>query len=216
MSTACGLCGGVAGNCLHPHHDINAVFPAVQRHQPPLQEYQFFGHAHAMRTSSTWLPAPLPADNHNPYTCPPTFHYPPHAHQQEAAAGLITFQAVDAGGGRHMAPRARPPTIMPFSGGTLTYTASNEAIMAINGEMMVVETHHTMMHEREAKVMRYREKRKRRCYDNQIRYESRKAYAQLRPRVNGRFAKVHEEASVPSSPPPSSYDPSKLDLEWFR
>uniref|UniRef100_A0ACD5TSY0 Uncharacterized protein n=1 Tax=Avena sativa TaxID=4498 RepID=A0ACD5TSY0_AVESA len=212
MSMACGLCGGVAGNCLHHHHNIN-MFPAVQHHEPPLLEYQFFGHAHGMGT--TWLPAPPPADNHSHNTCPPTFQYPPHAHQ-EAAAELITFQAVDAGGGRYMAPRARPPTIMPFCGGTLTDTVSSEAIMAINGEMMVVAAHHTMMHEREAKVMRYREKRKRRCYDKQVRYESRRAYAQLRPRVNGRFAKVHEETSVPSSPPPSAYDPSKLDLEWFR
>ena len=104
---------------------------------------------------------------------------------------------------------------MPYYGGTLNDTASSQAIVAIDGEMMMVAAHHQTRQERHAKVMRYREKRKRRCYDNQIRYESRKAYAQLRPRVKGRFAKVHEETTVPSTPQ-SAYDPSKLDLEWFR
>ena len=103
---------------------------------------------------------------------------------------------------------------MPLCGCTLTDTVMNEAIMTINGDM-VKPAHHETMHEREVKLMRYKEKRKRRRYENQIRYESRKAYAQLRPRVKGRFAKVHEETTVPSTPQ-SAYDPSKLDLEWFR
>ncbi|KAJ3679523.1 hypothetical protein LUZ60_017534 [Juncus effusus] len=42
---------------------------------------------------------------------------------------------------------------------------------------------------REAKLMRYREKRKSRQFKKTIRYASRKAYAETRPRVNGRFAK---------------------------
>ena len=87
--------------------------------------------------------------------------------------------------------------------------------MTIDTEMMVGAAHNLTMQEREAKVMRYREKRKRRRYDKQILYESRKAYAELRPRVNGRFVKV-PEADVSPSPPASPYDPSKLNLEWFR
>ncbi|CAN8252238.1 unnamed protein product [Cochlearia groenlandica] len=43
--------------------------------------------------------------------------------------------------------------------------------------------------EREARVMRYREKRKNRKFEKTIRYASRKAYAELRPRIKGRFAK---------------------------
>ncbi|KAG1326661.1 zinc finger protein CONSTANS-LIKE 2 [Cocos nucifera] len=43
--------------------------------------------------------------------------------------------------------------------------------------------------EREAKVLRYREKRKTRKFEKTIRYASRKAYAETRPRVKGRFAK---------------------------
>ncbi|GLU13302.1 hypothetical protein SLE2022_299420 [Rubroshorea leprosula] len=42
---------------------------------------------------------------------------------------------------------------------------------------------------REEKVLRYREKRKARKFEKKIRYASRKAYAETRPRVKGRFAR---------------------------
>ncbi|XP_010417237.1 PREDICTED: zinc finger protein CONSTANS-LIKE 3-like [Camelina sativa] len=43
--------------------------------------------------------------------------------------------------------------------------------------------------EREARVLRYREKRRNRKFEKTIRYASRKAYAEMRPRIKGRFAK---------------------------
>ncbi|XAR51592.1 hypothetical protein NMG60_11006263 [Bertholletia excelsa] len=43
--------------------------------------------------------------------------------------------------------------------------------------------------DREAKVLRYREKKKTRKFEKTIRYASRKAYAETRPRIKGRFAK---------------------------
>ncbi|KAF5726292.1 CONSTANS-like 4 [Tripterygium wilfordii] len=43
--------------------------------------------------------------------------------------------------------------------------------------------------DREARVMRYREKRKNRKFEKTIRYASRKAYAETRPRIKGRFVK---------------------------
>ncbi|KAL6863819.1 hypothetical protein ACP4OV_016722 [Aristida adscensionis] len=46
-----------------------------------------------------------------------------------------------------------------------------------------------MAMDREARVHRYREKRKTRRFEKTIRYASRKAYAETRPRVKGRFAK---------------------------
>ncbi|KAF5742875.1 hypothetical protein HS088_TW09G00936 [Tripterygium wilfordii] len=60
--------------------------------------------------------------------------------------------------------------------------------------------------DREARVLRYREKRKKRKFEKTIRYASRKAYAESRPRIRGRFAKRIEvnndrlygsQASVP-------------------
>ncbi|ESQ42635.1 hypothetical protein EUTSA_v10013919mg [Eutrema salsugineum] len=46
--------------------------------------------------------------------------------------------------------------------------------------------------DREARVLRYREKRKNRRFEKTIRYASRKAYAESRPRIKGRFAKRTE------------------------
>ena len=42
---------------------------------------------------------------------------------------------------------------------------------------------------RKARVLRYREKRKRRRFERTIRYASRKAYAETQPRIKGRFSK---------------------------
>lgn len=53
--------------------------------------------------------------------------------------------------------------------------------------------------DREARVLRYREKRKNRKFEKTIRYASRKAYAETRPRIKGRFAK-RSEMEVDYSP----------------
>ncbi|XP_041999401.1 zinc finger protein CONSTANS-LIKE 5-like [Salvia splendens] len=51
--------------------------------------------------------------------------------------------------------------------------------------------------DREARVLRYKEKRKNRKFEKTIRYTSRKAYAETRPRVKGRFAKrTDSEAEI--------------------
>uniref|UniRef100_A0A0D9VCW3 CCT domain-containing protein n=1 Tax=Leersia perrieri TaxID=77586 RepID=A0A0D9VCW3_9ORYZ len=50
---------------------------------------------------------------------------------------------------------------------------------------------------RAARLMRYREKRKNRRFEKTIRYASRKAYAETRPRVKGRFAKRADDAAPP-------------------
>ncbi|KAK4426289.1 Zinc finger protein CONSTANS-LIKE 2 [Sesamum alatum] len=53
--------------------------------------------------------------------------------------------------------------------------------------------------DREARVLRYREKKKNRKFEKTIRYASRKAYAETRPRIKGRFAKRGDvEAQVVS------------------
>ena len=49
---------------------------------------------------------------------------------------------------------------------------------------------------REARLMRYREKRKNRRFEKTIRYASRKAYAESRPRIKGRFAKRADDADA--------------------
>ncbi|KAK9077739.1 hypothetical protein SSX86_006076 [Deinandra increscens subsp. villosa] len=62
--------------------------------------------------------------------------------------------------------------------------------------------------DREARVLRYREKKKNRKFEKTIRYASRKAYAETRPRIKGRFAKRTEidvEADDAMISPESSY-----------
>ncbi|XP_074590941.1 zinc finger protein CONSTANS-LIKE 2-like [Curcuma longa] len=51
---------------------------------------------------------------------------------------------------------------------------------------------------REAKVLKYREKRKARKFEKTIRYASRKAYAEMRPRIKGRFVKRPDAEHKPS------------------
>ncbi|CAN6271654.1 unnamed protein product [Urochloa humidicola] len=85
---------------------------------------------------------------------------------------------------------------------------------------------------REARLMRYREKRKNRRFEKTIRYASRKAYAESRPRVKGRFAKRADDndagdtaaddftgsaAAAPAPAPPkqqpaAGYHPYVLDF----
>ncbi|KAL0424545.1 UNVERIFIED_CONTAM: Zinc finger protein CONSTANS-LIKE 2 [Sesamum radiatum] len=50
--------------------------------------------------------------------------------------------------------------------------------------------------DREARVLRYREKKKNRKFEKTIRYASRKAYAETRPRIKGRFAKRSGDAEA--------------------
>ena len=54
--------------------------------------------------------------------------------------------------------------------------------------------------DREARVLRYREKRKNRRFEKTIRYASRKAYAETRPRIKGRFAKRSDVGPAASDP----------------
>ncbi|CAN6247881.1 unnamed protein product [Urochloa humidicola] len=240
----CGVCGAAAAACCrHFVHaggsadDLNhdsrrafSIFPEVHEHHEPsmeqspgsLHEFQFFGQDD--HESVAWLfddPPPAdqsPADNQPHHQRPCTFHHPGNGLTFDVWLGRE--EEVDASLGlgcstRHM-ETAASATIMSFCGSTFTDAASSrlkEPIL-IDGQLQRPDP----SMEREAKLMRYKEKRKRRCYEKQIRYASRKAYAEMRPRVRGRFAKV-PEASTPRQPTLSMtyYDPSRLDLgRWFH
>ncbi|XP_072952214.1 uncharacterized protein [Typha angustifolia] len=62
-------------------------------------------------------------------------------------------------------------------------------------------------HERVASVMRYKEKRKSRRYDKTVRYEARKAYAELRPRVDGKFARAESAGDEAGADPEAEERP---------
>ncbi|XP_062224686.1 transcription factor GHD7-like [Phragmites australis] len=202
----CSVCG-VAACCRHHLHagaDLNSgafsMFPVVVHDQasmqPPggLHEFQFFGHED--HESVAWLfdddPPPAvggddlsPIENNRHQRC-----HPGNGLTLEVSLGQ---REVDAGlglgsGARHT-ETAASATIMSFCGSTFTDASSSrpkEPIL-IDGRLQRPVDPAV---ERESKVMRYKEKRKRRRYEKQIRYASRKAYAEMRPRVKGRFAKV--------------------------
>ena len=74
--------------------------------------------------------------------------------------------------------RSMPPT---------TPAAGGEAKMQPNKMSMSEKALY-----RAACIVRYREKRKNRKFQKTIRYASRKAYAEVRPRIKGRFVKKEE------------------------
>jgi hypothetical protein len=73
--------------------------------------------------------------------------------------------------------------------------AAAAAVVGVPGAAAVVAA----AAEREARVQRYREKRKNRKFQKTIRYASRKAYAEARPRIKGRFVKRAGTSSSSSS-----------------
>jgi hypothetical protein len=105
----------------------------------------------------------------------PTYH-----HQQQQQAPVAAPPAA-------LAPAAAAPAVvaslMP-AGSTDMATSSgrNESFTMASGDNLT----------RAERVARYREKRKHRKFEKTIRYASRKAYAEVRPRIKGRFAKKEE------------------------
>ncbi|CAN6234180.1 unnamed protein product [Urochloa humidicola] len=242
----CGVCGAAAC-CRHFLHagggaDLNngsrafSIFPEVHDHHEPgmeqsprsLHEFQFFGQDD--QESVAWLfddPPPAVGDDQSPvenHQRPSTFH--PFGPQFHPGKNGLTFEVslsrgeVDArlelGGTARHTETAASATNMSFCGSTFTDAASSRLKEPILIDGQLQRSDPSM--EREAKLMRYKEKRKRRCYEKQIRYASRKACAEMRPRVKGRFAKV-PEASAPRQPTLATtcYDPRRLDLGcWFH
>jgi len=84
------------------------------------------------------------------------------------------------------------------NGGTLTRL--NSLGSGSNGN----STHRSM--QREAALNKFRMKRKDRCFDKKVRYESRKKLAEQRPRVKGQFVRQ-------TSNPLSSVSPMEIDTE---
>lgn len=112
-----------------------------------------------------------------------------------------------------------PTYEIDFSGGSkpfmynFTSQSISQSVSSSSMEVGVVPDHNTMTDvsntfvrnsaidglpnpvsslDRKARVLRYREKRKNRKFEKTIRYASRKAYAETRPRIKGRFAKRTE------------------------
>lgn len=87
--------------------------------------------------------------------------------------------------------RPKPQAYMPYTGTPQSHSVPSADVEVVpeRGDLAAVRPVPLMGESREARLMRYREKRKNRRFEKTIRYASRKAYAETRPRIKGRFAK---------------------------
>ncbi|GJN20116.1 hypothetical protein PR202_gb07446 [Eleusine coracana subsp. coracana] len=185
----------------------------------PLHEFQFFGHDED-HDSHRRQRQPLFDGYAAQYGQLPghglTFDVP----LSRPGDAAVLEAGLALGGGN---PATSSGTIVSFCGSTFTDAASTvpgEPVpVTANGGIPTTPCSDPAM-DREAKVLRYKEKRKRRRYEKQIRYASRKAYAEMRPRVKGRFAKVPDVADSATPPQQAAaaagYEPGRLDLGWYR
>ncbi|KAK9065586.1 hypothetical protein SSX86_014987 [Deinandra increscens subsp. villosa] len=108
------------------------------------------------------------------------------------------------------------PLLYNFTSQSISQSISSSSLETELGAAMADESNHhrqestaevyptpAIGYDREARVLRYREKRKNRKFEKTIRYASRKAYAERRPRIKGRFAKRTEMDAIIS--PECSY-----------
>ncbi|URE33745.1 zinc finger protein [Musa troglodytarum] len=87
-----------------------------------------------------------------------------------------------------------PVSLSTMDASVVPDTSNTSHVRASKGTIDLFSGHHPVPPgfdptDREARVMRYREKRKARKFEKTVRYASRKAYAETRPRIKGRFAK---------------------------
>ncbi|XP_072960339.1 transcription factor GHD7-like [Typha angustifolia] len=221
-SATCNVCHRTGGGCPH-HTDLNLSMPMFLgsgREPDGLHEFQFFGHDEPV----SWLFSDPRTTGEAQPVVPTSFKYIDTSQESSCHPGHpLTFNvsldrsgppdsipaSMDSSG---MMPTASTANLMAFSGNTFIDASSCENSKEV-GEVMTPSQGDPAM-DREAKVMRYKEKRKKRKYEKQIRYASRKAYAEMRPRIKGRFAKISESGQP--TPELPSYDPERLDLGWFR
>ncbi|OEL28620.1 hypothetical protein BAE44_0010360 [Dichanthelium oligosanthes] len=138
------------------------------------------------------------------------------AHSGSSSEVGVVPEAFCGGGGGSFEldfTRPKPQAYMPYTATPQSHSMSSVDMEAVpeRGDMAAARPVPLMGESREARLMRYREKRKNRRFEKTIRYASRKAYAETRPRIKGRFAKradhdadgdaddAEAEAAVPSS-----------------
>ncbi|KAF8379819.1 hypothetical protein HHK36_029268 [Tetracentron sinense] len=79
--------------------------------------------------------------------------------------------------------------------GTAEECGNNEGILIHDGSRMMNSHRST---QREAALTKFRLKRKDRCYDKKVRYQSRKTLAEQRPRIKGQFVRQVQTDSHPA------------------
>jgi hypothetical protein len=114
-------------------------------------------------------------------------------HQQQQQPWMVPSYAPAAPA---VAPVAVPamPTVPSAAVRTITLRSGASSSTSSAGGIRIVKYGDAAGESlsRAERVARYREKRKNRRFEKTIRYASRKAYAEVRPRIKGRFAKKEE------------------------
>nr|ASZ80038.1 COLE [Bambusa oldhamii] len=180
-------------------------------------EFARFPHADSVVPNGAGAGAPLELD----FTCglgakPSYSSYTATslAHSGSSSEVGVVPEAICGGGGSIELDFTRPKrqAYMPYTATPPSHSVSSVDVGVVPERGGGVVARAAVMGEdREARLMRYREKRKNRRFEKTIRYASRKAYAEARPRIKGRFAKrtdhdaedgeaeAEAEAAVPSS-----------------
>ncbi|KAK4752529.1 hypothetical protein SAY87_021327 [Trapa incisa] len=81
------------------------------------------------------------------------------------------------------------------------------------GNCPVLEMKPSNVDRREAALIKFRQKRKERCFDKKIRYVNRKRLAERRPRVRGQFVRKVNGVNVDLNGQPASADDDEDELE---
>ncbi|KAK7388468.1 hypothetical protein VNO78_23284 [Psophocarpus tetragonolobus] len=135
------------------------------------------------------LAPPLINNNHQSDTCfdidfcrskLSSFNYP-----SQSLSQSVSSSSLDVG----VVPDGNTVSDMSYSFGRNSSDSSGIVVSGVSGGQGATQL---CGMDREARVLRYREKRKNRKFEKTIRYASRKAYAETRPRIKGRFAKRTE------------------------
>ncbi|XP_051114725.1 zinc finger protein CONSTANS-LIKE 2-like [Andrographis paniculata] len=120
----------------------------------------------------------------NPFSCEYT------KQDQYSSDSVVPIQ-FQSGNDWHQLASMVPESAMAESSMISHTRASKGTIDLFSGPPVQAPAQLSTM-DREARVLRYREKKKNRKFEKTIRYASRKAYAESRPRIKGRFAKRTE------------------------
>ncbi|XP_043696893.1 zinc finger protein CONSTANS-LIKE 1-like [Telopea speciosissima] len=207
-----GCCSHVDSSCLGyscmvPQQVSDYINPNMwlssSRHNPGgLQEFQFFGHKDSTREPSG-----------NKYQKNPRSNIP-----LTLDIWSNTTATSSSSGSRPMdvpvmaQVASTTASAVSFWGSILTDAASTGQTKEVSNKAISGQGESSSA-DREAKILRYREKKAMRNYEKQVRYESRKKYAEIRPRVRGRFAKSSDQSEQPSAPP--EYNSSHYGTGWF-
>ncbi|XP_071718222.1 zinc finger protein CONSTANS-LIKE 5-like [Rutidosis leptorrhynchoides] len=130
------------------------------------------------------------------------FQMPLHVHASEYASedvveGLPAYDVGYAGSkpfilNRSVSSSSLEEGVVPDHNSGMVDVSNNQQQLQQHQSAMEVYPTPLVGFDREARVLRYKEKRENRKFEKKIRYASRKAYAETRPRIKGRFAKRTE------------------------